>query len=312
MRSEFGHKTILAIAHRLHTVIDYNKILVLDKGLVSEFAPPVELLSQPGSIFSSMVDDTGEATSKFLRSVAAGSVSLSDALADAAKDGLDKVGRLDEASKDEPISCTLSYLSLLSGAEGRSSSAPLSLSKQEMSMLTLQLLESSRILQQKVERVAAALQPKRDEAMDRQFDPNLTPQLLPDDEQPDDEAIHSSLQAAVEILIQVQKMANVAALAAGLDLGSEVQHESDPPANLHSTLSWTRAGSQGHGSSQSSMIRAPSISRGPSASRAVSMRQGGHYDALSVVAEGGPDATDAKKEEMKGVLKRLCSVDHRK
>ena len=307
MRSEFGHKTILAIAHRLHTVIDYNKILVLDKGLVAEFAPPADLLSQPNSIFSLMVDDTGEATSKFLRSVAAGSVDLSDALADAAKDGLDKVKRLDESAKEgDHSACALSYLSLLSGSEGYS--GPVSLSKHEMSRLTLQLLESSRILQQKVERVAAALQPRREETMDS-FDPSLTTQLL-SEEKSDQEALHSSLVSAVEILAQVQKMAEVAALAVGLDPpGSETLASAfDQPANLRSTLSWSRVGSQGHGSIQSPM------SRGPSMSRDASMRQGVPFGGLSLVEEeeGGGEAHEAKKEEIKGVLKRLCSMDHRK
>ena len=74
MRTEFKDRTILAIAHRLHTIIDYDKVLVLDKGLVAEFGTPKELLATPKGIFTSMVDDTGEATSKFLKGVALGKV----------------------------------------------------------------------------------------------------------------------------------------------------------------------------------------------------------------------------------------------
>jgi ABC-type multidrug transport system fused ATPase/permease subunit len=59
MRAEFKDRTILAIAHRLHTVIDYDKVLVLDKGLVAEFGTPKDLLAAPEGIFTSMVDDTG-------------------------------------------------------------------------------------------------------------------------------------------------------------------------------------------------------------------------------------------------------------
>jgi ATP-binding cassette subfamily C (CFTR/MRP) protein 1 len=49
-------------------------VLVLDRGLVAEFGTPAALLSRPDGVFTSMVDDTGEATAKFLRGVAAGQV----------------------------------------------------------------------------------------------------------------------------------------------------------------------------------------------------------------------------------------------
>ena len=53
------------------------QVLVLDKGLVAEFGPPRELLAKgEGGVFASMVDDTGDATAKFLRGVAAGKVDL--------------------------------------------------------------------------------------------------------------------------------------------------------------------------------------------------------------------------------------------
>ena len=74
MRTEFKDRTILAIAHRLHTIIDYDKVLVLDRGMVAEFGTPKDLLANPHGIFTSMVDDTGEATSKFLKGVALGKV----------------------------------------------------------------------------------------------------------------------------------------------------------------------------------------------------------------------------------------------
>eukprot|EP00955_Chlamydomonas_euryale_P070700 360832-Chlamydomonas_euryale.AAC.2 len=163
MRTEFGDRTILAIAHRLHTIIDYdqvrveradepmggaryqggqrmhtqeraayarprsppsafdtswansrrqghgaghgpghtvrpptytpiprtswaplslshppcaNQVMVLDKGLVAEYGPPASLLSDADGVFTSMVNDTGDATAKFLKGVAAGNVDL--------------------------------------------------------------------------------------------------------------------------------------------------------------------------------------------------------------------------------------------
>lgn len=47
------------MAHRLDTVIDYDKILVLGKGSVLEYGSPHELILKGGA-FCQMVDDTGE------------------------------------------------------------------------------------------------------------------------------------------------------------------------------------------------------------------------------------------------------------
>lgn len=53
---EFGHCTILCIAHRLKTIINYDKILVLDKGQLEEFDTPYNLFKQKGSIFHQMCE----------------------------------------------------------------------------------------------------------------------------------------------------------------------------------------------------------------------------------------------------------------
>lgn len=59
--------TILAVAHRLDTVIDYDFILVLGQGEVIEFGSPSDLLSKEDGMFARMVNDTGDAMSKLLR-----------------------------------------------------------------------------------------------------------------------------------------------------------------------------------------------------------------------------------------------------
>eukprot|EP00923_Selenidium_pygospionis_P000389 GHVN01000727.1.p1 GENE.GHVN01000727.1~~GHVN01000727.1.p1 ORF type:complete len:1703 (+),score=255.01 GHVN01000727.1:12362-17470(+) len=51
---EFGDCTILTIAHRINTIANYDKIMVLDEGEVKEFAPPLELYNNSKSIFHSM------------------------------------------------------------------------------------------------------------------------------------------------------------------------------------------------------------------------------------------------------------------
>jgi ATP-binding cassette subfamily C (CFTR/MRP) protein 4 len=66
LHDSFADATIIAVAHRLDTVIDHDYILVLGQGKVLEFGSPAELLRTNGS-FSTMVDDTGEISSKDLR-----------------------------------------------------------------------------------------------------------------------------------------------------------------------------------------------------------------------------------------------------
>ena len=60
IRGEFLQATILTIAHRLRSIIDYDKILVLDAGHVAEFDSPYKLLLDKKSIFYSMCEDSGE------------------------------------------------------------------------------------------------------------------------------------------------------------------------------------------------------------------------------------------------------------
>ncbi|XP_052851263.1 multidrug resistance-associated protein 1 isoform X2 [Drosophila gunungcola] len=57
IRSEFKECTVLTIAHRLNTILDSDKVIVLDKGQITEFASPTELLDNPKSAFYSMAKD---------------------------------------------------------------------------------------------------------------------------------------------------------------------------------------------------------------------------------------------------------------
>lgn len=52
--------TIITIAHRLQTIVDYDKVLVLDKGEVVEYAHPWELMRKKDSVFRSMCEMSGD------------------------------------------------------------------------------------------------------------------------------------------------------------------------------------------------------------------------------------------------------------
>ncbi|EPS64314.1 hypothetical protein M569_10464 [Genlisea aurea] len=69
IREEFRSCTMLIIAHRLNTIIDCDRILLLDSGQVVEYDTPRALLQREDSAFSKMVQSTGAANAEYLRSL---------------------------------------------------------------------------------------------------------------------------------------------------------------------------------------------------------------------------------------------------
>lgn len=59
IRTEFSNSTILTIAHRLNTIMDYTRVMVLDIGRIKEFDSPNNLLKDTNSIFYGMAKDAG-------------------------------------------------------------------------------------------------------------------------------------------------------------------------------------------------------------------------------------------------------------
>ncbi|XP_025986920.1 multidrug resistance-associated protein 1 isoform X7 [Solenopsis invicta] len=59
IRQEFKDCTVLTIAHRLNTILDSDRVIVLDNGLIVEYDSPEVLLRNSSSSFYSMAKDAG-------------------------------------------------------------------------------------------------------------------------------------------------------------------------------------------------------------------------------------------------------------
>ncbi|XP_022093403.1 LOW QUALITY PROTEIN: multidrug resistance-associated protein 4-like [Acanthaster planci] len=70
IRQRFKHCTVLTIAHRLNTIMDSDRVLVLDAGRLIEFDEPYILLQKEGGAFTEMVKEMGKAEMAKLQEVA--------------------------------------------------------------------------------------------------------------------------------------------------------------------------------------------------------------------------------------------------
>lgn len=59
IKDKFHHCTILTVAHRLNTIIDMDRVMVMEAGQVVEFDEPYNLLRNTNGLFLSMVRETG-------------------------------------------------------------------------------------------------------------------------------------------------------------------------------------------------------------------------------------------------------------
>ena len=59
LRQKFSDCTVLTIAHRINTIIDSDRIMVIDEGKLVDFDHAAVLLQRPECIFYDLVKETG-------------------------------------------------------------------------------------------------------------------------------------------------------------------------------------------------------------------------------------------------------------
>jgi ABC-type multidrug transport system fused ATPase/permease subunit len=62
---EFKNRTVVTIAHRIHTVIDSDLVLVLSEGRIAEYDTPGKLLERPDSFFSKLIKEYSSRSQSF-------------------------------------------------------------------------------------------------------------------------------------------------------------------------------------------------------------------------------------------------------
>ena len=70
IREKFAECTVLTIAHRLQTVMDSDRIIVMSAGSVEEFDHPYNLIKKEGGVLHNLVQNMGKAAAATLESIA--------------------------------------------------------------------------------------------------------------------------------------------------------------------------------------------------------------------------------------------------
>lgn len=70
IREQFSHCTVLTIAHRLHTIMDSDRVLVMDAGQAVEFDHAHCLLQNEEGFLTKLVNESGPTNARYLREIA--------------------------------------------------------------------------------------------------------------------------------------------------------------------------------------------------------------------------------------------------
>lgn len=60
IQQEFSNTTVLTIAHRINTIINYDKLMILDQGNIVQFDTPYNLLMDKTGYFHVLVMESGQ------------------------------------------------------------------------------------------------------------------------------------------------------------------------------------------------------------------------------------------------------------
>ena len=69
VKQYFEHCTVLTIAHRLDTIVDYDQVFVMADGMLAEHGPPKVLASDPTSKFYDMIQSAGKHADALLKAL---------------------------------------------------------------------------------------------------------------------------------------------------------------------------------------------------------------------------------------------------
>ncbi|KAK5580209.1 hypothetical protein RB653_000222 [Dictyostelium firmibasis] len=69
IREKFSDAIILTIAHRLNTIVESDRIMVLDSGSIVEFNKPSVLIQNENSLLNWLIDETGAQNAHYLKSL---------------------------------------------------------------------------------------------------------------------------------------------------------------------------------------------------------------------------------------------------
>jgi ATP-binding cassette subfamily C (CFTR/MRP) protein 1 len=58
IRQKFSGHTIIAVAHKLDTILDFDKVVVMNQGGLVEYGEPYRLLEQQGSWFKGLYEES--------------------------------------------------------------------------------------------------------------------------------------------------------------------------------------------------------------------------------------------------------------